>query len=272
MGLSTPFDGGIDEAVIALTKTPTYLFQDFWGEINTFFGGKPDSVFVLDEYAKALNEKKYMVASHIVGSPKHSAYAQLNFSKIKNEIRERFGLSKKLPTIGYFGQALHGMTGYQISVNIFIQALKRLDGYQLIVKPHPRESSQEKELLRALFQDANLRYSFAEEANVEDLIPACDVVCSMFSNCNFDACYINWFSSEGGCVPLSLLYNKEVLDYYSAIVDVETFPVFQLDLVQKVLNQQELELSLKRALNPSFRGQVVERAKAYLPDPQIGLW
>ena len=83
MGLSTPFDGGIDEAVIALTKTPTYLFQDFWGEINTFFGGKPDSVFVLDEYAKALNEKKYMVASHIVGSPKAFSVRSIEFLENK---------------------------------------------------------------------------------------------------------------------------------------------------------------------------------------------
>ena len=268
VGLSTPFDGGIDEAVVAISKTPTYLFQDFWGEMNTFFGGMPDSVFALDGYAKALNEKRYKVASHIVGSPKHSAYARLNIPEKRSEIRKRFGFSTKIPTIGYFGQALHSMAGYRTSVEIFIQALKRLDAYQLIVKPHPRESSQEKELLRALFQDANLRYSFTEESSVEDLILACDIVCSMFSNCNFDACYINWFSSEDGCVPLSLLYNEEIFEYYAAIVDVDRLPVFQLDLVQKVLNQEELEVSLKRALDPSFRRQVVERAKDYLPDPK----
>ena len=87
---------------------------------------------------------------------------------------------------------------------------------------------------------------------MEDLIPACDVVCSMFSNCNFDACYINWFSSEGGCVPLSLLYNKEVLDYYSAIVDVETFPVFQLDLVQKGAKSTRTGTFIEKGIKPLF--------------------
>ena len=35
-----------------------------------------------------------------------------------------------------------------------------------------------------------------------------------------------------------------------------------------MLHQEELEVSLKRALDPSFRQQVVERAKDYLPDPK----
>ena len=48
----------------------------------------------------------------------------------------------------------------------------------------------------------------------------------MFSNCNFDACYINWFSSEGGCVPLSPLYNEEIFEYYLRLLMLTDFLFF----------------------------------------------
>ena len=87
---------------------------------------------------------------------------------------------------------------------------------------------------------------------MEDLIPACDIVCSMFSNCNFDACYINWFSAKVGVFRYLCFIMKEVFEYYSAIVDVDRLPVFQLDLVQKVLNQQELELVIEKGIRSFF--------------------
>ena len=88
-GLSTPRDGGIDEAVLATFEGPSFVFQDFWGEANGFFGKKADMYLALDEEGVRLTRQRHEIEAIEVGSPRHSAYVDLDIHDLRERMRKR---------------------------------------------------------------------------------------------------------------------------------------------------------------------------------------
>jgi len=68
VGLSTPFDAGLDEAILAETTVPSSLLQDFWGEQNLLFGRGADQILGIDLQALERNAERYQVPTTTVGT------------------------------------------------------------------------------------------------------------------------------------------------------------------------------------------------------------
>jgi hypothetical protein len=270
-GLSTPFDAGLDEAVLAESAVPTVLFQDFWGEQNLLLGRAADHVLAVDEEAVHLNRQRFGIESTLVGSARHAVYRDVVQAQSRAGLRAALGVPDAARLIGFFGQALHHLPGYRRTVQQFVAAVAALPGapVRVLVRPHPREDQRQREATEALFADSGVAVVHAREGTVEDALAACDVSCSLFSTCTYDAAYLNRFATAPVTVPISMLFDPEIASYCAQHVNFETFPYHRAGVVLAVHDGDALGATLADALQPATREAVWRRAHETLPDPVL---
>lgn len=267
-GLSTPFDAGLDEAVLLESRVPTVLFQDFWGEQNLLLGKGADLVLAVDDEAVLLNKKRYGIDSCKVGSARHAAYRALDIAGIRQRARAELGIAANECLIGFFGQALHQLPGYARTVQHFVNALASLPtAVRLLVRPHPRENAEQRKATEALFIKSGLNLAPPLEGPVENALIACDVACSLFSSCTYDAAYLNRFSAAPVAVPLSMLFDQEIVTYCEQHVNFETFPYHRSGAVLAVHDPLQLASVLAQSMQASTHQLVWRNAHAHLADP-----
>lgn len=268
VGLSTPFDAGLDEAVLAESTAPTLLFQDFWGEQNLILGRGADVILAIDEEAVQRNLQRYGRPSTIVGSARHAAYAHLDVAATRRRIRAELGVGNSDRVIGFFGQALHHLPGYGRTVRRFIDASASVGGStRMLVRPHPRETADQRQQTVDLFGQAPLPVVHVASGSVEEALTACDVVVSLFSICTFDAAYLNRFSKTPIAVPMSLLFDEEIAAYCRQHGNYVNFNHHTLGLVKAVYDSAQLPTALGDALRLEAREDAWQQAHAHLPDP-----
>ena len=267
-GLSTPFDAGLDEAVLAEARVPSFLYQDFWGEQNLLLGRGADHILAIDQQAAERNRTRYQRPSTIVGSARHAAYARLDIGATRARVRKAIAAPPSSPIIGFFGQALHQLDGYQRTVARFIEATNALDRSTiLILRPHPREGDEQRRQTDEWFEAAQLKVTRLPPGPVEDALTACDAVVSLFSICTFDTAYLNRFSDRPVAVPMSLLFDDEITTYCRQHGNYLDFNHHTLGLVKPVYEAGDLLPALQDALQMDTRQQVWERAHRHLPSP-----
>ncbi len=253
-GLSTPFDGGIDEAVLAHFKGPSYVMQDFWGEANTIFGRTADLYLALDDEGVRLSRERHGVAAEAVGSPRHSAYRAMDIPRERAAARGRLGVGDTTTVIGFFGQALHHLAGYRRTLRAWAEASRHHPGPCLpVYRPHPRESEQDREWTKETLKELGLDIRLCQERDVEHALLGCDVVCSAFSNCTYDVAYLNYFSEQPLITPVSLFFDEEIVSYFRRIVRLSEFPYLKAGLVEAVRSPGELASCLLAAGDIEFK-------------------
>ena len=267
VGLSTPFDAGLDEAILAETTVPSSLLQDFWGEQNLLFGRGADQILGIDVQASERNAERYHVPTVIVGSPRHAAYAALDIAAIRAHARAAIGATGATTVVGFFGQALHSLPGYQRTIEQFIASAAGMEA-TVLLRPHPREGDEQRRQTEALFAKSGLALVLDCSADVESALAACDVAVSLFSICTFDASYLNRFSPQPVAVPMSLLFDQEIADYCRQHGNYIDFSHHTLGLVTPVYNAAELPHALRLAATPEARRDAWSRAHRHLPDPR----
>lgn len=267
-GLSTPFDAGIDEAVLDEARVPTFLYQDFGGEQNLILGRGADHILAVDAQAANRNRERFGRDSIIVGSARHAAYAALDIPAARARVRAALGVSGDGPVVGFFGQALHSMPGYRRTVEQVVATLRGLPRtVRLVLRPHPRESESQRRQTREWFEPAGLRIDWLEAGTVEDALVACDVVISLFSTCTFDTAYLNRFSPAPVAVPMSVLFDEEIAAYCRQHGNYLEFSHHTLGLVWPVYAASALPELLASALSADAVHEVWSRAHTHLPDP-----
>jgi hypothetical protein len=266
-GLSTPFDGGFDEAVLAERKVPAYLMQDFWGELNSFFGRDPDVCFVLDAEAAVLSNLRSDCKTMIVGSPRHAAYDRMDSWGMRKELREALHVAIDAPLVGLFGQALHANPGYRRTIDVWCEAVREIGAVPLY-KPHPRESSADVSYTVDLLARHQLNTRIPlPSTSVEAVISACDVVSAAFSNCLYDAAFLNHFSERPLVSPVALFFDKDIVSYFRSIVNLDSFPYLKSGLVEPVSEAKNLVSSLASALRAETKHRYWTNARANLEHP-----
>lgn len=261
-GLSTPFDGGIDEAMVAIYSGPRFVMQDFWGEANLFFGEKADLYFALDDEAVRLSKERHLVSADVVGSPRHSAYSTMDVSLISLQERQRLDISAETTVIGFFGQSLHNLEGYRRTCSAWIEAVVgQLGPCIALYRPHPRESKQEINWTFGRLNRTGVRCIMSDVQEVEHALLTCDVVCSAFSNCTYDVAYLNYFSEKPLITPVSLYFDPEVISYFERIVKLTEFPYLKSGLVLTARDSNQLFETLASAATPSEKKRYWENAQ-----------
>jgi hypothetical protein len=266
-GLSTPFDGGLDEAILAQRQCPAYLMQDFWGEENRFFGAGPDGCFVLDDEAAALTRTRSGVPTLKVGSPRHAAYSAIDAWGMRRRQREILNVPEDGLVVGLFGQGLHANPGYRRTLEAWCGAVLKTSAIP-VYKPHPRESEDDVAYTIALLERHNLKARIPKpSASIEEVICACDVVCAAFSNCLYDAAFLNHYSDRPLVSPLALFFDPDIVSYFQSIVNLVNFPYLKFGLVEAVSKCENLTEALEVALQSDKKRFYWTNAKTNLRNP-----
>ncbi|QQR35338.1 hypothetical protein JI749_13365 [Devosia oryziradicis] len=265
-GLSSPGDGGIDEALLAVRKVPALLMQDFWGEQNRFFGSGADAFLALDEYARTVNQAKHGKSSFVVGSPRHARLARLDLAAERRKIRSKLNISENQSVYGWFGQSLHHIPGYRKSLAAWIEAIADT-GCQLVYKPHPRESAAGQQATESLFAAAGVTQRTLSDWTIESALLACDVATSILSNCLYDAAYLNYFSATPLIAPVAWLTEQEVRAVFDAVTSVHDLPYQSAGIAHLVQERADMNRVRSAAL-PETRRQLWQAARANLTDPR----
>lgn len=267
-GLSSPGQGGIDEALLRMRPCVGFLLQDFWGEWNGFFGRKPDLCLVLDEAAAALTRAAHGIDSVVVGSTRHAEYAGLDISKVRKSARNRIGATDR-PVIGWFGQALHHLPGYTQSITRWSRSVHDFpDAPDVIYKPHPRESQEQRQLTLELMRSYLPRVHFLEQWPIENALLLCDCVSAIMSNCLYDAAYLNFHSNTPLVTPVSMLHSAELHANLSSKIAFEVLPYIALGLAKVALPGDDLSAQLLAAMTNESKRDCWQAARANLTDPR----
>ncbi|RUR20230.1 hypothetical protein ELY21_01555 [Legionella sp. km535] len=268
-GLSTPGDAGIDEALISVAKNkvPTVVMQDFWGEVNDFFGVCADYYFCLDQEAKELTEQRNNCKGIVIGSPRHSWYKNLNLRQLRINLREESDLSIDDLVIGLFGQSLHHIPGYKETLAELLSLISQIQPKAKIVyRQHPRESEENAEVTKQLLENYNFSFMLLNHKKVEHSLVICDVVCSILSNCLYDASYLNFFSTTPFITPIAFCYKSDILNHLNnynminaspykhtniaCMFDTNKPDVEQLNYLFSELGKKEYWIASKKLENP----------------------
>ncbi|KGP63641.1 hypothetical protein EP47_03190 [Legionella norrlandica] len=273
-GLSTPGDAGIDEALISVAKNkiPTVVMQDFWGEVNDFFGVCADYHFCLDQEAKILTEQRYDSEGLVIGSPRHSWYKSLDLVHLRQELREKEDLSTRDMMIGLFGQSLHHIQGYkEILLDLLFLVTETHPEATIIYRQHPRESNEQAQNTIKLLENSKIAFRLMKHEKVEYTLILCDAVCSILSNCLYDASYLNFFSPVPFITPVSLCYEQDILKHLNNYNMINSSPyrakniAFMFDSKKPSQNElrylfsesgkKEFWLGSKKLENPQYAAQ-----------------
>src|SRR5262249_5363627 len=162
------------------------------------------------------------------------AYDRMDSWGMRNQLREALGVADGAPLIGMFGQGLHANPGYRRTIDAWCEALREIGAVPLY-KPHPRESAEDvaytTDVLRRHNLDARVP---SPTASVEAVISACDVVSAAFSNCLYDAAFLNHFSERPLVSPVALFFDPDIVSYFRSIVNLDSFPYLKAGLVEPV--------------------------------------
>lgn len=267
VGLSSRGQGGIDEALLLVARCPTFLLQDFWGEFNDFFGRRPGQFLVLDAIAKEMTEYRHKTAGHVIGSPRHSKYAGISLQDTRQQGRERIGIEGG--AIGWFGQALHHRKGYQETVHDWMSAVSELkERPAIIYKPHPRESKADREMTMDILSGSQQKVHFLEGWPIESALLACDCVCSIMSNCLYDAAYLNFFSGTPLVTPVSFVSSPHLVEELDEDIVFDQLPYSRFDLAMVIRSSDGLVDKLAFALSQEGREQAWRSARRSLSSPE----
>jgi len=265
VGLSQTGGGGIDEALLALAENvPRFALQDFWGDVNTFFGRPADLYFVMDDEAARLTTALHGVAAQAVGCPRYASYAALDVGELRRGTRQRLGVGQDTPLIGLFSQPLWHVPGYWRTLETFAAAAATHSALALL-RPHPRERDEDVAAMRQLLENAGLRIVPAIDGASEPLLAACDAICSAFSLSGLDALYLARQSTELPAGVLYMLFDAELQACYRATSRLDTVPLVQLGLALAPDEIDALPYALGTALSRKWRSQVARSIGDLLP-------
>ncbi|GAB5494715.1 MAG: hypothetical protein Phog2KO_49300 [Phototrophicaceae bacterium] len=251
---------GIDEALVACATVPTFVFQDYWGEINLGLGVSATTYFVLDEDAKALTKARWGLDNTIVvGSPKHTMYQDIDIAELRESTRHRLGIDDNTTLIGFLGQS-STLKGYQKTGNEFIKSLRKIDDdILLLIREHPiyKDHDYNKRFIE-LIDAYEIPYVIkTDEGSIEQWLVACDIVTTMFSLSGFDHSYLSAYSEKALGYVVYLLTNKTIRQYLKDELQMEQLPITHHDIGFNAKTRTELDNLLQ--YNPA-RLQVYHQA------------
>lgn len=252
VGLSTPGEGGIDEAVLALAECPTFMLQDFWGDSNLFFAKHPDCYLVADQEAALATKRRHNKQAIILGSPRHAKYAQLDFDLLRERTLIQLGLGVEAIVLGLFCQPIF-FQGYLDTIQAWAEAVRSVKHDKIIYRPHPASSSTQVVQVQKILSENNLDFVTIAGGAVEPVIAVCTSLSTVMSNSNVDAVYVNHFASCPMVSPIYLLFNDDVVVFMRGFHNVDSIPTVTQDLALLVREESHLLSVLKQSIDQAVR-------------------
>jgi hypothetical protein len=240
---------GIDEALLATARVPTFALQDFWGDVNLGLGVPAGLYLVMDEFAVEFSRERWGVKAQAVGAPKYVCYQDLDILAMRHATRKILKANPEDRVIGWFGQP-PDIPGLEEVFQDFLKALALVPiKLKLVLKEHPKSRHVGKmhiEKARGLsFQVVEA----TEDRTIEDWLAACDLVVTVFSICGLDHAFLSAYSPQPlGCV-LYLATNKPVRRFISDLSGMYKFPIVEQGLGKMIEDPAEISETIQLLLS-----------------------
>jgi hypothetical protein len=204
---------GVDEALVASATIPTFVMQDFWGDVNLGLGAPAGLYLVPDDDSVELTRHRWGVDAVAVGLPKYSEYRQIDVLALRRTGRNALGVRDEQKVIGFFGQ-LPTLPGHAGVFQCLLDAVSTLDPKPLLLlREHPKYPGL---LVDHASRVEGFKLDIADvtgKLNAETWLAACDVVTTSFSLTGLDHAYLSANSPEPIGSVLYLMTNEEIRDY-----------------------------------------------------------
>lgn len=246
------FGVGIDEALLATARVPTFAMQDFWGDVNLGLGVPAGLYFVLDEYAVELSQKRWGVHAVAVGSPKHSRYADLDVVALRRATRRSLGVDDEEKVVGFFGQS-PTIPGHESAFQDLVKAMAALRPQPVfLLREHPKFPALQEEHI-SVAKELGLKVASAtNERATEAWLAACDVVVTPFSLCGLDHAYLTAYSQEPIGSALYLMTNDEIRSFAQRVCGMKQFPIVKQGMGQVVETPDAVHPTLESTLSNEY--------------------
>lgn len=266
VGASGP-DCGLDEALVACAGgRPSYLLQEFWGDLNPGWNRTADTVFVVDEDAALATARRTKARLVVVGNGKYTAYDALDPVALKRDARARLGIVPGRLVVGYYGQGGLDWPGYGAMVARLAEAIaEAIPDALVVLRPHPKESEAVRRASQATFAACGLNSVADPAPTIEESLCACDVVCTSFSTCAVDFYYLSRRAPHPLGSVVQLLYQEDWMEAYRRYTGLPDVPLAGLGL--PVGDASQLASVLERAARPDIREKLWQGVRTKLPPP-----
>jgi len=265
VGLSGP-GAGLDEALIASADgIPTFVFQDFWGDLNTLLGAPEVTVLAMDDQAARITRQRHGLDAAVVGAPAYERFANLDVAALAEDARSTLAHAPPLLTV--CGQPLWEAGGYARTLDAIGRAAPQA-GLQVIAwRPHPKESREQQAAAAELLAASGAAVLDARSLSLESLLAASDVLCSAFSNCAADLVQLGRVAPRPLGSAVFALFDPELLALYRRWTGLDDLPLSGLGVAQTVQQPRDLVTTLRRAVGSRARTEAWERAREAIPYP-----
>lgn len=247
---------GVDEAVLAAARVPTFAMQDFWGDVNLGLGIPAGLYFVIDEEAATLTRQRWGVEALVVGSPKHARYSTFNVQRLRQAGREFLGVREDEKVIGFFGQS-PAIAGHAETFQDLVAAVARIRAHAvLLLREHPKFPGDSQADISLACRHGLRVTDVTNQGDPETWLASCDVVTTPFSAAGFDHAYLSAYSAVPIGTVLYLMSNADLRDFASRVSGMKELPSVRRGIGGVVDRREDLLTGLESALTR-------EKATAY---------
>lgn len=265
LGSLSSYGVGVDEALVAVARCPTFVMQDFWGDANLGLGVAAGLYLALDEFAVEVTRQRWGLPAVAVGSPKHSRYARCDVARMRREARSELGVTDGQVIIGFFAQS-PDIPGHESAFQELARAVASLRGPVFLLRQHLKFQHRRAEQI-AFLTDLGLRViDVSDRDRAEPWLAACDVVATPFSLSALDHAYLSAYSTEPIGVVLFLLPNQEIQAFMERSCGFGQFPTVDRGLGTVVRSASSTAPLLVAALAPSAVDRYYQASQALRAD------
>ena len=268
-GRSAQEDAGIDQTVILAARQlgiPSFVVQDFWGDVWAE-DCRPDHYLVIDELAAQVTRERTSASVHVIGSPKHVQYRNIDFRNLRQRGRATIGLAPDVITVGYFGQDLLHLSGYHQVLGDIGDIVGRRDRVALFYKPHPRETKASRLNSMVRLQKSGAHPVLAENLTIETAIASADVVLSCFSTVGLDAAHMMCTPDSPKVSIICADYPEDVSCFWRPVTGLSAFPLVIDGIALPAFDRNTLEAAIQTGLTALERGRQANACRAIFGNP-----
>jgi hypothetical protein len=263
-GISGP-DIGVDEGILSALEEcsiPSYSIQSYWGDINETLTGRPQTVFVIDEYAASITRQRCLAEIVITGALKYANFEKIDPLILRKQFTDTVIRRPDEKLLGFFGQPLSEIQGYSDTIDMLARVTKELAiKCRIVYRPHPKETQKSRRETLSLFQARGMEVIVDENEDGFPALCGVDIVISAFSTCGYDAIYLNKWSRLPLNTTLFLSFDQQLLHWYEDYSKLLRVPMANEGIVAEVFRAVDLGNAIHRGLDSQYQKKVWRKIK-----------
>ena len=273
-GISGPVDYGVDEIALKTAymydnagyKINTFSIQSYWGDLNKNLGVLAETIFVLDKFAKRATLEKCNKCNVVVTGPLQvKKYSNLDIMHKRDTIRKKLN-NDEVKIIGFFGQPLFEYEWYKETIEKFFKALVGLHlPFRILYKPHPKETCESIRWTIKRIENIQNNFILVNKLDILDVLPATDLVVSLFSTAGYDLQNILAQSPIAFSTPMYLFHEQGCREWFKEYCQLDEIPMSHDDMALVVTQSSELPLVINQGLDKEVQFRCYQSIKNNLP-------